>query len=130
MKIKIQAANVGQTIIDPCGYIYVVEKVYDKYVSIGNGEFIMHQDYEVIEDSKISDFEALFTAVSKFYSEYTPESGYEFSNDVLMKISTRMHYKYEEKNNPRHAFTFEDFEEKEGDEIYEYEFEENPEKVS
>lgn len=130
MKIRTKVANVGQTIIDPCGYIYVVEKVYDKYVSIGNGEFIMHQDYEVIEDSQTGDFEALFTAVSKFYSEYTAESGFEFSNEVLMKILNRMAYKYEDKTNPRHVYTFEDFEALEGDEIYVYEFEEDPKKVS
>ena len=126
MKIKIQAAKVGQTIIDGCGYIYTVESVHGKYVAIGNGEFIMHQDYEVVEDSKVSDINSLSNAISDFYSE----NGHGFSDDILNKVLTRMAYVYEEKTSPKHAYTFEDFEEMESDKNYKYEFQEDPEKVS
>lgn len=121
MSIKIKVANVGQNIIDYCGYVYTVESVYEKYVSIGNGEFIMHQDYIILPDFvQKEDIESY----SKVFEEFYEKFGAEFAKELENVISSRFIYIYENDENPRHVYTFEEYSDLEGDNDYEYEFQE------
>jgi hypothetical protein len=120
-KIKVKVANIGQNIIDYCGYIYTVQDVFDKYVSIGNGEFIMHQDYKILPDHvQKEDVEYHLKLIEDSYKKF----GLEFASELDCMISSRFSYINENEEDPRHIYTFEEFSDQKGDNDYEYEFQE------
>lgn len=118
--MKRRVANKGEKIIDLNGYIYTAEEIYPKYVSIGNGEFIVHSEYRILPAGMEKDMEDLAQISEKISSKY----GNEIFESAFQKILTRMHYIHEGKMNPKHVWTFEEYEEQEGDSLYELELSE------
>jgi hypothetical protein len=118
MSIKINVAVPGEQIIDGNGYVYTVEAVHDKYVSIGNGEYIMHHDYKILSKNvDVNDINHLIKTIEQFYKKY----GFDIAEDIESKIVNRLNYINEGEHDPRHIFTFEQYEEHEGDNYFEYE---------
>ncbi|MGN8235444.1 hypothetical protein ACTHAL_000492 [Priestia flexa] len=120
MKIKVNVAQLNQNVVDEHGYVYKIKEIHEKYAAIGNGQYIMHEDYMTLPDSPemIADIKVLFDTVQNFYKKYGQNQG----EDMLNRIVSRLSYIEENDDDPRHVFTFEDFTDQEGDLNYEYEY--------
>ncbi|GKU85316.1 hypothetical protein [Niallia sp. NCCP-28] len=101
-------AVVGEFVIDRAGFRYQVEEVFEKSVSVGNGEYLMHTDYQVIPESVLTTLSVLEKEFSNLVESM---GGLENAQEVFLNLVNRQMYLEDyPKKNPREMYTFNVFE--------------------